>query len=369
MKKLMIIIFCCLRVLSLTGQQDREWYIFRGDPTLHGVSGESLPAKPELYWSYRAGEEFITSPVTSGDRMVAGSMDGTVFCLDTGGQLQWKCGTGNGIEAPALIHNGNVYVGDLDGTMYCLDLQTGREHWTYRADNQISGSPNLWVSGVTTLIVFGSYDFYLHCLDASNGGMVWKYETDNFINGAAACDRGKAIFGGCDGYIHIVDILTGRLDKKINLATYIASSVAVSDGLAYTGDHDGKFSCVDLEHDKIVWTWTNDRAHLPFLASPSVNQRVAVIGNEDKYTYCFDRSTGELLWRFNTGARIHASPVISGDRVLVANLRGDVFILDIRNGEALWSYELGSAITGNPAVSGGRIFIAASDGYIYCFEK
>jgi outer membrane protein assembly factor BamB len=199
--------------------------------------------------------------------------------------------------------------------------------------------------------------------------MIWKYETDNFINGAAACDQGKAIFGGCDGFIHMVDILTGRLDKKIDIATYIASSVAVSDMVAFTGDHDGKFSCVDLENEKILWTWTNDRARLPFLASPSVNQHVAVIGNEDKYTYCFDRATGELLWRFNSGARIHASPVIARDRVLVANLRGDLYIVDIRNGEALWNYELGSAVTGNPAISGGRIFIAASDGYIYCFGK
>ena len=167
-----------------------------------------------------------------------------------------------------------------------------------------------------------------------------------------------------------MDILTGKLEKQIDIATYIASSVAVSDNAAFIGDHDGKFSCIDLENEKIAWTWTNDRARLPFLASPSVNQKVAVIGNEDKYTYCFNRSTGELIWRFNSGSRINASPVIAGDKVLVANMRGDLFILDISNGDVLWNYELGSAITGTPAVvSGERFYIAASDGYIYCFGK
>jgi outer membrane protein assembly factor BamB len=296
-------------------------------------------------------------------------MDGSVYCLDQEGRLQWDFKAGNGVEAPALIHGEKVYIGDLNGALFCLDLMSGKEIWSYRADNQISGSPNIWESKDRTMILVGSYDFFLHCLDAATGKVLWKYETDNFINGAAACVNGKAIFGGCDGFIHVVDILTGKLDKKIDVATYIASSVAISGSEAYTGDHDGKFSCVDLEGEKIAWTWTNDRARLPFLASPSVNQKVAVIGNEDKYTYCFDRSTGELIWRFNSGSRINASPVIAGNRVLVANMRGDLHILDLNTGDPLWSYELGSAVTGNPAVVSGRFYVAAADGYIYSFGK
>jgi outer membrane protein assembly factor BamB len=369
MKKFHILTIYTLLVQAIAGQTGSDWYIFRGDPTLKGITRDRLPADPKLLWSYQAGDDLRSSPVAASGRIVAGSMDGTVYCLDMSGQLHWEFKAGNGVEAPALIHGGKVYVGDLDGSMFCLDLRTGNENWSYRADNQISGSPNVWVTGNRTLIVFGSYDYYLHCLDAGTGRMIWKYETDNFINGAAACYQGDAIFGGCDGYIHVVDILTGRLTRKIDIATYIASSVAVSDDAAFIGDHDGKFSRVDLENEKIDWTWTNDRARLPFLASPSVSQKVAVIGNEDKYTYCFDKFTGELTWRFNSGSRINASPVIAGEKVLVANMRGDLFILDINNGDELWHYELGSAITGNPAVSGGRFFLAASDGYIYCFGK
>jgi outer membrane protein assembly factor BamB len=369
MKKLAAIIFSILLVQLSIGQTRSDWYIFRGDPALQGITSNRLPDQPKLVWSFPAGDDLRSSPVFGSGRMVAGSMDGSVYCLDYDGQLKWKFETGNGVEAPALIHGGKVFVGDLDGSLYCLDLQSGKENWSYKADNQISGSPNIWVSGNRALIVFGSYDFYLHCLDAGTGKLIWKYETDNFINGAAACYQGKAIFGGCDGFIHVVDIATGKFEKKIDIATYIASSVAVSANAAFIGDHDGKFSCVDLENEKIVWTWTNDQARLPFLASPSVNQKVAVIGNEDKYTYCFNRFTGELIWRFNSGSRINASPVIAGDRVLVANMRGDLHILDITDGNALWTYELGSAITGNPAISSERFFIAAADGYIYCFGK
>ena len=40
--------------------------------------------------------------------------------------------------------------------------------------------------------------------------------------------------------------------------------------------------------------------------------------------YCFDKNTGKKLWEYNTGRHVEASPVIVKDKVIVANMRGDV---------------------------------------------
>ncbi|MBA7483565.1 DNA damage-responsive serine/threonine-protein kinase RqkA [subsurface metagenome] len=369
MKRILYLILIIILVQPLSGQKTGDWYIFRGGPELRGVSESRLPVRPKLLWSYHTGDELRSAPVASGGCIVSGSMNGTLYCLDETGRLKWKFETGNGIEAPALIYKGYVYAGNYDGTMYCLDLETGAEKWSFRADNQISGSPNVWDFRGKTLIVFGSYDYYMYCLDAGTGKTVWKYETDNFINGAPAVYKGRAVFGGCDGYLHVVDLESGQLEQKIDVATYVASSAAVIENMAFIGDHDGRFSCVDLGKSGISWTWENEQVHLPFLASPSVTSDRVVIGNEDKYIYCFDRLSGRLEWKFNSGSRVHASVVIAHNRVLSANMRGDLHILDLEDGSEIWSYELGSAITGNPALTEGKFFVASSDGYLYCFGK
>ncbi|MBK6282420.1 MAG: PQQ-like beta-propeller repeat protein [Draconibacterium sp.] len=49
-------------------------------------------------------------------KVVIGSTDGFVYCLDTNGKQLWKFETGNAIEASALIHENVVYIGNLDGT-------------------------------------------------------------------------------------------------------------------------------------------------------------------------------------------------------------------------------------------------------------
>jgi outer membrane protein assembly factor BamB len=93
-----------------------------------------------------------------------------------------------------------------------------------------------------------------------------------------------------------------------------------------------------------------------------------VTGNRDKFVYCFDKNSGKLLWKYNRNNRVEASPVIIKDKVLIANMRGDLQLLSLSDGSLTWSYELGSAISNNPAVI-ENLIIACNDGNIYCFGK
>lgn len=365
--------YLCILILAnvlgspVYSQKEYSWNMFRGDQALTGTTVSEFPAKPEVIWTYKTDDEIKSSPVSSGDKIITGSGDGYVYCLDLNGKLVWKFDSGNGIEAPALILEANVYVGNLDGSLYSLNLNTGRQNWVYKTDNQISGSPNYWKINEALYILVGSYDYNLHCVDARTGKLKWKYESDNFINGAAACLNGTAVFGGCDGFLHMVDIKTGTLKEKIEVATYVAASSALSGNYAFVGDYDGFLTCINLNDQKISWDWKDETTNLPFLASPSVLKDRVIIGNENKYLYCLDKLSGKLLWKFNTGSRVESSTVASANKVLTANMRGDLFILDVNSGKQLWSYETGTPISGTPAVIKDKFIVASTNGYIYCF--
>jgi outer membrane protein assembly factor BamB len=345
------------------------WNIFRGNQALQGVSRSDVPVDFSILWTFPTGGEIKSSPVVCGEDLVIGSTDGTVYCLSTSGSLRWKFPTGNAIEAGALILDGTVYIGNLDGTFYALDLETGEKKWEYRTENQIIGSANWIRLGNRTVLFVGSYDYYLHGIDAATGKGLWKYESDNFINGAASLYKGYAVFGGCDGFLHLVDLKNGALRDRIELATYIAGSASIIGDRAYIGDYDGVFRCVDLEGKKTVWEWKEEDSFLPFIASPAVDGDLVITGNENKYIYCFNRITGDPVWKVNTRARVHASPVIAGNHILAANLRGDVFLIDLKTGKTLKEYELGQPISSNPSVYRGRIYIGTGDGTVYCLGK
>ena len=361
------------------------WNNYRGDARLSGYSAANLPSDPQLLWSFNAGDAIKAPPVVSDGIIVAGAVDGNVYGITLDGKMKWKILTGNGIEAPALIHNGVVYIGNLDGKVLALELKTGKTLWTYETEGQIMGAPNIWVpgmdktsrekgnaagnSGEKGILVIGSYDYYLHGIDAATGKGLWKYEADNFINGTPAIYEGVAVFGGCDGLLHQVKVADGTLVRRQPVATYVAGSVAVDDWITYVGDYDGKFTCLNIRSGEEVWSFKNEKAELPFIASPSLSDNRVFIGNRDKYVYCFDRKDGDLIWSVNTLGRVDASPVLVKDHLLVGNMRGDLLSMDACDGEIKWSYELGSAVFGNPAVINDTFIVGAQDGRIYCFGR
>jgi outer membrane protein assembly factor BamB len=334
---------------------------------LKGVSKAKVPDKPQLLWSFKTSDAIKAAPVVCNNTIVVGSMDGNVYGLSLEGKMKWKINTESSIEAPALIVENVAYVGNLQGKLFAVELNSGRLKWSYSTENMIMGSPNYYSDGKKKIIIVGSYDYFLHGVDAETGKGLWKYEADNFINGTPAIYEGKAVFGGCDGFLHIVNVTNGEMINKFEIATYVASSAAIADRTAFVGDYDGGFSALDLNTHKAKWIFTNEKSKLPFISAASVDGNRVFIGNRDKYMYCLDKLTGEVLWSVNTGSRVDASPVVTSKGVLVVNMRGDICLYDVRDGSIGWNYELGIPLSGSPALIDNYIIVGAEDGNVYCF--
>jgi len=343
-----------------------NWPDFRGGQRLPGVTRTPIPLKVKLEWSFKTGSEIKSSPVVWGDRIVIGSTDNFVYCLDLQGNLIWSFKTTNAVEAPALIRNNTVFIGDLSGMFYAIDLQTGKQLWMYEANNQFSGSAN-WFRDRTgrEFIIAGSYDFYLYCFEATTGRLMWRYEAQNYLHTTPALWNGHAIFGGCDGLLHMVRLSNGQSLSTIKVASYIASAAAIVGDKAFIGDYDGKFSSIDLKSQTIRWSFERETRQLPFIGSPSVVGNRVIVGNRDRFVYCLNKDTGKIEWQYNTGSPVESSPIADRRNVLVSNMRGDLLLLNLQNGELVWNYELGSAVQGSPAIIPNRIIVGAKDGYIY----
>jgi outer membrane protein assembly factor BamB len=77
-----------------------------------------------------------------------------------------------------------------------------------------------------------------------------------------------------------------------------------------------------------------------------------------------NRTTGASAWTFQTGDEVDSSPVLVGQRVVVASADGRVYALQIADGSMTWSYEIGSPVTATPAVIGDVIVVGAEDGRV-----
>ena len=85
-----------------------------------GQTINQIPVKVEIEWVFQTGDAIKATPVVAGNRIVIGSADGYLYCLDLNGGVIWKHQTGNAIEGSAMILDNVVYVGNLDGALSAL---------------------------------------------------------------------------------------------------------------------------------------------------------------------------------------------------------------------------------------------------------
>jgi outer membrane protein assembly factor BamB len=172
-----------------------EWPMFRGNPSLVGVSSEQLPEKLTLLWSFKTGGPVKSSAAISNGKVFIGSGDGYVYCLklEDGARI-WAYKTGGEVDSSPLLLSGKVLVGSSDAFLYSLDASDGHLGWKYETGDKILGSPNWTKVKEKETVLVGSYDFKLHSVDALSGKTNWVYETGNYINGSPAVSGGQAVF-------------------------------------------------------------------------------------------------------------------------------------------------------------------------------
>jgi outer membrane protein assembly factor BamB len=350
--------------------------MFRGGPALLGIAMGSLPAKPNLLWSFKTGGSVKSSAAVEAGQVFIGSNDGCIYALAIAdGKRNWTFKTGAGVESSPLVLADKVFVGSGDGWLYALEVASGKLVWKYQTGEKILGAPN-WAqlklskenqSTGATCVLVGSYDFKLHCVDTAAGKAVWTYETGNYINGAPAVAQEQAVFGGCDALLHVISLASGQQLKEIEAGAYIAGSVALADGRAYFGQFENEFLCVDLKEEKKAWAFRDK--NFPYFSSPAVTPDRVVFGGRDKLLHCVKRDDGTPLWSFATRGKVDSSPVVCGDKVVVGSDDGRLYVVSLDQGKELWSYEIGQPVGSSPAVADGKIVIGADDGSVYCFGQ
>ena len=84
-------------------------------------------------------------------------------------------------------------------------------------------------------------------------------------------------------------------------------------------------------------------------------------GVEFNGIYALDRTTGALLWHFDTKGDVMPTPAISNGHLVFSTGAGEVFALDPATGKQLWVSQLsGMGNMSSPAISNGKVYVGMS---------
>jgi outer membrane protein assembly factor BamB len=288
----------------------------------------------------------ITTPVVTEDGLVIvmdSSSKHVIYALDPKDlkenvpNVKWKFSDVKGLWiAPPLIVGNRLFAPNSDGNVYVLDLQDGRSEKqaikTIPVSREQGSDDRLWGQPVTDgeRLFITSLDKSVIAIDLASYNILWHEDIGGAVPGGAVI--------GADGMLYV-----GSLAKQLERFD------------PATGDHQSVLETTG-------WIW----------GTPVADGDNLYFGDVDGYFYSYNVKEAKLNYDpIQPDASITASPLILGDRVLIATESGNIYSVDAAGKSVLWfGVEKGKAYT-TPVLAGGRVLVAylESDYYLVALDE
>jgi len=214
--------------------------------------------------------------------------------------------------------------------------------WTFKGDAPIQSSPTL-VDGVA---YFGTLEGTIYAVDVNTATELWSFKTDHWVKSTVAVVNGKLYTGTDDGNIYCLNAATGDKLWETNAGGIKKNPLS---GIAALG-----LSVVGADNSR---------------SSPIVVGGRVYVGSLDGNLYCLNANTGSIIWKFQTGGPIQATPTIVNNEIYMPSStpipNGTVYKLDI-NGNVIWQKEFPYVLDKTP---GWGFYLLASatvaDGMVF----
>lgn len=83
-----------------------------------------------------------------------------------------------------------------------------------------------------------------------------------------------------------------------------------------------------------------------------------------------DSPDGEfsVVWTYDTGEAIEATPALASGRVIVADVMGKITAIDQKNGTKIWTQDFGTGFLASPSIFDDKVFIGDFEGNLYAIR-
>ncbi len=189
----------------------------------------------------------------------------------------------------------------------------------------------------------------------------WSLDLDHVTRVDPAYDADRAFFGVEGDQILAYDTRVGQPEWTVQASPLMTPTAG--GGLLFTVE-PGALRALRQDTGAVEWALPFDE---PLAVPPVWDNGWLVAATTSGTVLAFRASDGELIWRYNLGARLHASPALGTDRVYISVADHRVVALQVQTGAPLWERRLGGAPNDMLALD-DRLYVGSDDNFLYCLH-
>lgn len=378
-------------------QVNAEWTQAGGNAA-KSMAHVALASAPTRVWTATIPgtsnrERLASSPVIGGGMLYAVDTNGAVQAFDAAtGARRWTHQTDlekdfrpSSFGGGASYFEGRVYATSGAGDVVALDAATGAEFWRVRPAGPLRGSPTVAFNAVYAM----TQDNQIFALALEDGRILWQDAAaggDSGVFGVAApaAAQGTVIAGYSTGEIVAYRYENGRalwsdalsrtsISTSVSTLTDVDADPIIDNGRVYALGQGGRMAAYELVTGQRIWELT-----LAGISTPVVAGEWIFTLTDDARILAIARSTGKVRWltqlqrwrdeEDREGPVFWTGPVLAGNKLWIANTRGEIKSVDVMTGEPSDFVRLDSGISLPPIVANQTLYVLENSGRIHAFR-
>ncbi|MBB3859160.1 outer membrane protein assembly factor BamB [Novosphingobium hassiacum] len=338
-------------------------------------------------------ERLAASPVIGGGKLFAMDTNGTVHAFDAAtGARAWetavkaeKDNANSTFGGGAAFDESVVYVTNGVGEVAALDAGTGAIKWRVKPAGPLRGSPTIAFGQVMVM----TQDNQILTLNAPDGAVLWNAnasvgQTNVFGVAAPAAGQGTIVAGYSSGELVAYRYENGRelwadalartsIATSVSTLTDIDADPIIERGRVYALGQGGRMAAYELVTGQRIW-----ELNLAGISTPAIAGDWIFTLTDEAKLLCIAKSNGKVRWmtqldRYKNEKKkknqiLWTGPVLAGNRLWIANSRGQVMSASVTDGTVSPFTEVGSAVSLAPVVANQTLYILDDGGKITAFR-
>ena len=328
--------------------------------------------------------------------------DGKLFAIDTSAEVHaFDAQTGRKIWSRRLeldsdlrasafgggvsFSGGKLYATNGAGEVVSLDANSGNELWKVKPAGPLRGAPTIAFGAVYVM----TQDNQIYALDASDGSPLWNESGSTAQAGvfgvaAPAAGQGTVVAGYSTGELVAYRYENGRtlwsdalartsISTQVGTLTDVDADPIIDSGRVYALGQGGRMAAYELVTGQRLW-----ELNLAGISTPAVAGEWIFTLTDDARLLAIARSNGKIRWitqlrewknvKKRRDQIFWTGPVLAGNRLWVANSRGQLYMVDVANGSATEFRDLGGGVSLPPLVANRTLYVLDDDGRISAFR-
>lgn len=358
----------------------------------------ALADSPSRVWTAQiAGssqrQRLAAAPVVGGGKLFVMDTEGVVHAFDaqSGAQLWTKSFAVSGDGSKAVFGGGvsvdgdKLYITTGLGEVAALNAADGSQVWTKKPAGPLRGSPTVGFNQVFVM----TQDNQIVALNAADGTSIWNESaslTQSGVFGVAApaIGQGTVIAGYSSGELVAYRYENGRqvwsdalartsISTEVGSLTDVDADPIIDRGRVYALGQGGRMAAYELVTGQRIW-----ELNLAGISTPAVAGDWVFTLDDHAEILAIARSTGKVRWltelrRYENPKKrknpiFWVGPVLAGNKLWVANSRGEVATVDPSSGTMTPFTDLGNAVSLAPIVANQTLYILDDSGRITAYR-